>query len=98
MQSTTSLELLMRYLVLALALGISACTTVPVTARFPIGPGELVSTACPNLEKIKDEPALSDVSRTIAKNYGSYYECAVKVDMWIRWYNEQRAIFENIGK
>jgi hypothetical protein len=91
-------ELLMRYLVFALALGLTACTTVPVTARFPDKPGELVSTACPNLEKLKDSPTLSDVSRTIANNYGAYYECAVKVDMWIRWYNEQRVIFEGVSK
>ena len=92
------MELLMRYLVFALVLGISACTTVPVTTRFPDAPGSMVATACPILEKVKDDPALSDVSRTIANNYGTYYECAVKVDMWIRWYNEQRVIFENVGK
>jgi hypothetical protein len=88
----------MKYIIVALLLCLSACTTVPVTAKFPNSPGTAVSTACPNLEKIKDDPALSDISRTIAKNYGAYYECAVKVDMWIRWYNEQRVIFENVGK
>lgn len=88
----------MKYFIVALALGLTACTTVPVTAKFPDGPGELVSTACANLEKVKDDPNLSDLSRTIANNYGKHYECAVKVDMWIRWYSQQRAIFENVVK
>ena len=88
----------MKYLILALTLILSSCTSIPVTPKFPDKPGELVSTACPNLDKVKENPALSDISRTIANNYGTYYECAVKVDMWIRWYNEQRVIFENIGK
>ena len=88
----------MKYSILALILSLSACTSIPVTQKFPDGPGELVSTACPNLEKLKENPALSDLSRTVANNYGSYYECAVKVDMWIRWYNEQKVIFEKVTK
>jgi hypothetical protein len=88
----------MKYLILALSLILSACTSIPVTPKFPDKPGEIVSTACPNLEKLKDTPTLSEVSRTVAINYGTYYECAVKVDMWIRWYNEQRVIFEKVTK
>jgi len=88
----------MKYLILALTLTLSACTSIPVTSKFPDSPGDLVSTACPNLEKLKENPALSDVSRTVANNYGTYYECAVKVDMWIRWYKEQRIIFEKVTK
>ena len=93
------MELLMKYTALLLAVVLSGCGTVaPIVARFPEGPGTLVSTPCPNLEKVKDAPTLSEVSRTITNNYGAYYECAVKVDMWIRWYNEQRVIFENVGE
>lgn len=89
----------MKYTALLLAVFLTGCGTVaPITARFPEGPGTLVSTACPNLEKLKDAPTLSDVSRTVTSNYGAYYECAVKVDMWIRWYNEQRVIFEGVSK
>jgi len=29
-------------------------------------------------------------------NYGTYYECAVKTDAWIEWYQKQKIIFENI--
>ena len=88
----------MKYSILALSLLLSACTSIPVTPKFPDSPGELVSTACPNLEKLNENPTLSEISRTVANNYGTYYECAVKVDMWIRWYKEQRVIFEGVIK
>lgn len=73
-------------------------TTVPVTAKFPEPPGRGAATACPDLKKLQDDARLSDISRTIALNYTAYYECAVKTDTWIEWYNSQRAIFESAGK
>ena len=86
-------------LVLMIVVALSACSTVvPVTARFPAAPGETYLQACPNLQKLKDQPQLSDVSRTINTNYSAYYECAVKLDAWIRWYTEQQTIFESAGK
>jgi hypothetical protein len=53
---------------------------------------------CPNLQKLKDDALLSDVSRTITINYSTYYECAVKTDAWIEWYEIQRRIFEGVVK
>ena len=86
-------------LVLMVVIALSACSTVvPVTARFPAPPGQSYLQACPNLQKLKDQPQLSDVSRTININYSTYYECAVKLDTWIRWYTEQQIIFESAGK
>jgi len=87
----------MKYSILVLALMLSACSTVvPVKAKFPEPPGKLVSEACPNLQKLKDEATLSDVSKTITVNYTSYYECAVKLDAWLEWYKTQKIIFENV--
>lgn len=78
---------------------LTACsTTVPVTAKFPEAPGTLVQQACPTLQKLQDGAQLSDVARTVTVNYTTYYECAVKLDAWIKWYGEQKAIFENLGK
>jgi len=86
-------------LVLMIVIALSACATVvPVTARFPSPPGETYQQACPNLQKLKDTPQLSDVSKTININYNTYYECAVKLDAWIQWYSAQRTIFESAGK
>ena len=75
----------------------SGCSTpVPVTAKFPEPPGRGAMTACPALQKLKDDAKLSDISRTVTINYSTYYECAVKTDAWIEWYQKQKIIFDNI--
>jgi hypothetical protein len=86
-------------LVLMIVVALSGCATVvPVTARFPAAPGEIYQRACPDLQKLKDQPQLSEVSQTININYSTYYECAVKLDTWIQWYSVQKLIFESAGK
>jgi hypothetical protein len=78
---------------------LAGCSTaVPVTARFPDPPGLNSLERCPNLEKLKDAPVLSDVARTVTINYGTYYECAVKADAWQQWYRIQKNIFEGVVK
>lgn len=89
----------MKILVIALALTLSACTTVvPVTAKFPEPPGLQAQKPCPQLQKLGDAPQLSDVARTVTVNYTEYYTCAVKTDAWIEWYSKQKIIFEGLGK
>jgi hypothetical protein len=89
----------MKLLAIALALTLSACTTVvPVTAKFPEAPGLQSQTRCPQLQKLSDNPQLSDVAKTITVNYTEYYTCAVKTDAWIEWYAKQKIIFEGLGK
>jgi len=83
-------------LVLAMCSGCS--TVVPVTAKFPESPGKGAMTRCPDLQKLKDDAKLSDVSRTVTSNYSTYYECAVKADAWQEWYEIQKRIFEGAGK
>ena len=74
----------------------SGCsTTVPVTAKFPVAPESLL-VKCPQLEKLGNEVKLSDISKTITVNYTTYYECAVKHDSFIEWYNVQKNIFESV--
>jgi len=88
----------MRYAVL-LALVLSGCSTVvPVTAKFPEPPGRGAMTACPALQKLKDDARLSDVANTVTVNYGTYYECAVKTDAWQEWYQIQKIIHEGAAK
>jgi len=85
-----------KYIACILFLLISGCSTVvPVTAKFPDVP-EKIKTTCPQLEKLKDEAKLSDVSKAVTINYSTYYECAVKVESWIEWYNVNKIIFEGI--
>ena len=87
----------MKYTVLLIAVLLTGCSTVvPVVAKFPDAPGRLATERCPNLQKLKDDARLSDVARTVTVNYGTYYECAVKVDAWQEWYNIQKIIFEGV--
>ena len=86
-------------IVIMLVLAITGCSTaVPVTARFPDPPGSLATQSCAELQKLKEDARLSDISRTVTVNYSSYYECAVKTDAWIEWYKIQKIIFEGVAK
>ena len=87
----------MKLLIASLVLCLSGCSTVvPVAAKFPDAPGRQALVACPNLQKLAEDAKLSDISRTVTVNYGTYYECAVKTDAWIEWYQKQQQIFNNI--
>ena len=83
--------------VVLLSLLLTSCSTVvPVTQKFPDAPGNVAMTACPQLQKLSEDAKLSDISKTVSVNYGTYYECAVKTDAWIEWYQKQQQIFNNI--
>ena len=86
----------MKLLVLSLVLLLSACTTVPVTSKFPQAPGALVQEPCPSLQKLQEEAKLSDVAKIVTVNYSEYYMCAVKLEAWQRWYREQKTIYESV--
>ena len=89
---TFAVFVLMIILVIGLLGGCS--TAVPVTAKFPAPPGKLATQRCPDLQKLKDDAKLSDVSKTVTLNYNTYYECATKADAWQEWYEVQKIIFE----
>jgi hypothetical protein len=84
----------MKYLLLALTL-VGCSTTVPVTAKFPEIPQKLLEV-CPQLQKLNDESKLSDVAKTVSVNYSTYYECAVKHDAMVEWYQIQKKLFESV--
>ena len=89
----------MKYLLLIAVVLLQACSTaVPLTAKFPEGPGRLSTESCPALQKLSDDTKLSQVSKTVTVNYTTYYECAVKLDAWIEWYQIQKNIFEKVAK
>lgn len=90
-------------LLIGIVVGILACcsgctTVVPVTVKFPASPGEQAMQRCPDLKKLNESTVLSNIAETVADNYGTYYECSVKNDTWIEWYNIQKRIFENAAK
>lgn len=86
----------MKYL-LILVLLLSGCSTVPVVAKFPDAP-KSGQGQCPQLDTVPNNVKLSELTNTTAKNYSTYYECAVKVDAWQEWYEIQKHIFEGIAK
>ncbi len=83
---------------LLLSFILAGCTTVvPVKSKFPEPPGKMSLEKCPNLQKLQEDAKLSDVARTVTLNYTTYYECAIKSDAGIEWYNVQKHIYENIN-
>lgn len=92
------LTVLIVFLVIILACCSGCTTVVPVTAKFPNAPSKSALQACPDLKKLNESTVLSNIAETVADNYGTYYECSVKNDTWIEWYNTQKRIFENAAK
>ena len=80
---------------LAVLLLTGCSTAVPVARQFPGAPEKLMEK-CPPLQKLKEEVKLSNVAETTVNNYTTYYECSVKNDGWIEWYQEQKRIFESV--
>jgi len=91
------LKLFVLTICIILAFLATGCSTVvPVTMKFPEAPGNIALTACPQLQKLQEDAKLSDISKTVSVNYATYYECAVKTDAWIEWYQKQKKIFEEV--
>lgn len=86
----------MKLAMIFLAFMLTGCaTSVPVKMSFPEVPTTLMEK-CPQLQILSDDAKLSDVAKTVTINYTTYYECAVKVDFWIGWYQAQKAIYESV--
>lgn len=81
---------------------LTGCLATPVAPpqipKFP--PAALILMQnCPELKTIDtDKILLSQLTKIITENYTSYHECKVKVDEWIKWYNEQKSNFERMAK
>jgi hypothetical protein len=83
----------MKILLLSLALLLGGCTTVvPVTQTWPEAPGLQSMQPCSELQKLPDNPKLSDVARIVAHNYSEYYTCVIKLEAWQEWYLKQQII------
>ena len=85
----------MKLLLIVPVLLLTGCLSTPVQRSFPEVPEEL-KVACPDLMLLEPTTKLSEVVSVVAKNYGQYQECQIKVDTWIEWYKTQKQIFESI--
>jgi len=87
----------MKYLVLILALTLSACTTVvPVTTKFPEQPTELKEMCAPLKEATSTQ--VTEFTKTVVTNYQQYHDCSDKVTAWQTWYNKQKQLYEELNK
>ena len=83
-------------LIVASAVLLTGCISVPVKRSFPEAPKELM-TQCPELAKLPDGTTqISEMLKVITENYGQYHECKIKSDQWIQWYNQQKKIFDSV--
>ena len=85
----------MKYLACFLLILVTGCSSVPVAPKFPEVP-ERILQKCPQLEKLSEDSKLSDIAKTVTNNYTTYYECAVKHDAFIEWYQVQKKIYESV--
>jgi hypothetical protein len=89
----------MKIVILGLVVLLAGCSvSTPVKRNFPDAVPTL-QEKCPGLSTIEStgkEVTITDMLKTVVKNYGSYYECANKVDGWNEWYDKQRKIFESV--
>ncbi len=85
-----------RLLMLIPALLLTGCLSTPVKRNFPEAIPEIMQ-ACPELqEAAKETQELSKLLDVVVINYSTYYECRVKVDAWIKWYNDQKQNFDSV--
>ena len=75
-----------------------SCSTAPVKIKFPEVPQELL-VPCPSLAQVNPQDhQLSSLLEVVVANYAQYYECKNRADGWQQWYNDQRRIYESIGR
>lgn len=89
----------MKIIILGLVVLLAGCSTAtPVKRNFPDAVPAL-QEKCPGLSTVENTGntvSITDLLKTVVKNYGLYYECANKVDGWNEWYDTQRKIFETV--
>ncbi len=89
----------MKSAILLITVLLTGCLgTAPIVPKFPDPPGKDAMVRCPDLKKLKEEPVLSEIAKTVNGNYGEYYTCAVRNDVWIEWYQIQKKIYEDTVK
>ena len=83
----------MKYILLVLPLLLSGCfKTVPVKQKFPNAPAILLER-CPQLMELpEDQNNIKNFMGIVIQNYGTYYQCAEKVQGWQEWYKENQKI------
>jgi hypothetical protein len=87
----------MRYIIVTGVLFLTGCVTpAPVKHAFPTPPPVIVER-CPDLHKLaENEEKLSELLKTVSKNYALYHDCAAKHDLIVKWLKEQTEIHDSV--
>jgi hypothetical protein len=87
----------MKAIILVFAVLLTGCSIIaPVKRNFPDAVPAL-QEKCPTLNTVEGTNVpITDLLKTVVKNYGLYYECANKVDGWNEWYDKQKKQFETV--
>lgn len=73
---------------------LSGCTTVPVQQKWPQIPKTL-QEGCPPLLMIKEDSVeIVNFMETVVLNYNLYHDCQIKNQGWLKWYKEQKELYE----
>jgi hypothetical protein len=86
-----------KLLLLISAVLLSGCVAVTKPPAFPDLPKE-ITEQCPELREAEKSPELSKLLDTVVQNYGTYYECRVKVEAVVEWHKKQKEIYEKAIK
>lgn len=77
-----------------LVISLAGCVGFPTPKKFPELP-EALTTQCPELKLVPEgTEKLSEVLKVVTKNYEQYHECRIKVETWLKWYKDQKEIFD----
>ena len=68
-----------------------------VAPKFPDLPSD-IAQSCPELREAEKSQEMSKLLDTVVQNYGSYYECRVKIDAFIEWHKKQKEIYNKAIK
>ena len=86
----------MKYTLIALLMLLTGCITAPVKHSFPKPPDGIVER-CSDLSLIVEgEERLSELLKVVTKNYSTYYDCAARHDLLVKWLNDQRALHDEV--
>lgn len=68
-----------------------------VAPKFPELPDD-IAKSCPELREAEKSQEMSKLLDTVVQNYGTYYECRVKIDAFLEWHKQQKEIFNKAVK
>ena len=86
----------MRLLLIASVLLLSGCVATPIKHALPEAP-EKLTKLCPKLKELPPgEERLTEFLKIVTQNYTTYYECEVKHDGLVEWYQIQKKIHDDV--